>query len=388
MADHGTLLQSDEAARFIEQIQDPVTKSLVNMAFVHLVKTVLLEKRSFPRSDLDMLFLVSAQTDFFSEHEVIARTLEGERVGAWFDDETLNRQRPMPGLQGEPLDTGRALAQVAEQYRSDGYRVVVRPAAQDVPAFAAGHEVDFIAYKDGEKVLVEVKVSREDLRDDAEAMRMAELVKDQPGWRFDLVVLNPDAPTYKVSADAAEPSVESIEQSLAHAEKMSAAGELQLSCVLSWAALEAAMRQAARAVGVVATNAAPPFLLRALYAQGLLHKNEFHQLSEAMKVRNALVHGMVVPSLSPAIPEGLVRVAKRLLSENGKKVRSYTVVVERCPDTGVYVGYVPGFPGAHSQGETLDELRKNMHEVLTMLMADGEPTLEAEFVGTQTVEVK
>jgi hypothetical protein len=88
MAEHGTLLHCDEAARFIEQIADPVTKSLVNMAFVHLVKKVHLEKRVFPKSDLDMLFLVTALKDFFAEHDVIARTLDGEKVGAWFEEPT------------------------------------------------------------------------------------------------------------------------------------------------------------------------------------------------------------------------------------------------------------------------------------------------------------
>jgi predicted RNase H-like HicB family nuclease len=68
-------------------------------------------------------------------------------------------------------------------------------------------------------------------------------------------------------------------------------------------------------------------------------------------------------------------------------MRSYTAVVERCPDTGLYVGYVPGFPGAHSQGETLDELRQNLQEVIAMLLEDGEPVLEAEFIGTQSVRV-
>jgi predicted RNase H-like HicB family nuclease len=53
-------------------------------------------------------------------------------------------------------------------------------------------------------------------------------------------------------------------------------------------------------------------------------------------------------------------------------MRIYTYVVEKCPDTGLYVGYVPGFPGAHSQGETLDELRDNMQEVIGMLLEDGE----------------
>jgi predicted RNase H-like HicB family nuclease len=65
----------------------------------------------------------------------------------------------------------------------------------------------------------------------------------------------------------------------------------------------------------------------------------------------------------------------------------FTAVVEKCPSTGLYVGYIPGFPGAHSQGETLDELRQNLREVIEMLLEDGAPTLETEFVGTQTIQV-
>ena len=68
-------------------------------------------------------------------------------------------------------------------------------------------------------------------------------------------------------------------------------------------------------------------------------------------------------------------------------MRTFTAVVERCPNTGLYVGYVPGFPGAHSQGETLDELNRNLKEVIEMLLEDGNPRLDAEFVGTQTIAV-
>ena len=68
-------------------------------------------------------------------------------------------------------------------------------------------------------------------------------------------------------------------------------------------------------------------------------------------------------------------------------MRAYNYVVEKCSNTGLYVGYVPGFPGAHSQGGTLDELRTNMQEVVEMLLEDGEPELEAEFVGTEIVKV-
>jgi len=68
-------------------------------------------------------------------------------------------------------------------------------------------------------------------------------------------------------------------------------------------------------------------------------------------------------------------------------MRTYNYIVEKCSDSGMFIGYVPGFPGAHSQGETLDELRHNMREVVSMLLEDGEPKLEAEFVGTETVKV-
>lgn len=68
-------------------------------------------------------------------------------------------------------------------------------------------------------------------------------------------------------------------------------------------------------------------------------------------------------------------------------MKDYTAVIEKCPDTGLYVGYIPGFVGAHSQGETIDELIVNLREVLAMLLEDGEPTLDAEFVGTQHIVV-
>ncbi|HEU5124643.1 MAG TPA: type II toxin-antitoxin system HicB family antitoxin [Verrucomicrobiae bacterium] len=68
-------------------------------------------------------------------------------------------------------------------------------------------------------------------------------------------------------------------------------------------------------------------------------------------------------------------------------MKSFTAVVERDPETGLLVGYVPGFPGAHSQAESLDELNANLREVISMLLEDGEPKLEAEFIGTQNVAV-
>ncbi len=66
---------------------------------------------------------------------------------------------------------------------------------------------------------------------------------------------------------------------------------------------------------------------------------------------------------------------------------TFTAVIEKCPDTNFYIGHIPGFPGAHSQGETIEELNRNLKEVIEMILEDGVPRLESEFVGTQTVVV-
>lgn len=68
-------------------------------------------------------------------------------------------------------------------------------------------------------------------------------------------------------------------------------------------------------------------------------------------------------------------------------MRTYTVVIERDADAGLLVGHLPGWPGAHSQGATIEELRQNLREVVEMLLEDGEPRLQAEFVGTETLKV-
>jgi predicted RNase H-like HicB family nuclease len=68
-------------------------------------------------------------------------------------------------------------------------------------------------------------------------------------------------------------------------------------------------------------------------------------------------------------------------------MRSFPAVVERCPDTGLFVGHVPGFAGAHTQAASLDELQENLREVIALLLEEGEPTLSSELVGIVQVQV-
>ncbi|WP_373693618.1 type II toxin-antitoxin system HicB family antitoxin [Limnofasciculus baicalensis] len=63
-------------------------------------------------------------------------------------------------------------------------------------------------------------------------------------------------------------------------------------------------------------------------------------------------------------------------------MRTFTAIIERDLDTKLDVGYVPGFPGADSQGENLDELQENLRKVIEMLLEDEDLIFQTEFVGT------
>lgn len=69
--------------------------------------------------------------------------------------------------------------------------------------------------------------------------------------------------------------------------------------------------------------------------------------------------------------------------------RTFTAYVEWDPETTLYVGTIPGIPGAHTQGATLDELQRNLKEVVELCIEEHsfEPNDAPRFVGIQQVEV-
>jgi predicted RNase H-like HicB family nuclease len=70
-------------------------------------------------------------------------------------------------------------------------------------------------------------------------------------------------------------------------------------------------------------------------------------------------------------------------------MKSFTAYIEFDPDTNLYVGSVPGIPGAHTQAETLDELQENLKEVIELCLEEFGTELPdlPRFVGLQQIEV-
>lgn len=71
-----------------------------------------------------------------------------------------------------------------------------------------------------------------------------------------------------------------------------------------------------------------------------------------------------------------------------KVAPAYTAIIEQDTATGYYVAYIPDLPGAHTQAETLEELAKNLQEVVALVLED-EPRQnpESRFIGTQLVTI-
>ena len=72
-------------------------------------------------------------------------------------------------------------------------------------------------------------------------------------------------------------------------------------------------------------------------------------------------------------------------------MKTFTAYIEWDPETKLYVGIVPTVPGAHTQGASLDELHKNLREVLELCLEEAKKAGEIgefpQFFGLQQIEV-
>ena len=66
---------------------------------------------------------------------------------------------------------------------------------------------------------------------------------------------------------------------------------------------------------------------------------------------------------------------------------NFNAIIERDFVTGLLVGSVPGIPGAHTQGETIEEVRANLVEVIELLQSEDALTPESEFIATTALMV-
>ena len=69
---------------------------------------------------------------------------------------------------------------------------------------------------------------------------------------------------------------------------------------------------------------------------------------------------------------------------------SYTAYIEKDLESGMFIGIVPGLPGAHTCANTIDELHIKLKEVILLCleeMSDDEIKELPVFAGISQIEV-
>jgi hypothetical protein len=204
-----------------------------------------------------------------------------------------------------------AIEGIAGRYRDEGFHVIVHPHGDQAPSFLAGFELDMIATRGNEGVVVEVKTNRIDLSNDPNVARLAEVVNAQPGWRLDLVVLEAETQAEKAAHEAGEPSDEQLDLILRTADELADNGYASYACVVAWAGLEAAMRRV-RDEGELHGRTTATELMRTMYSNGILSREQFDRLRESHKIRTQAVHGLVPPRVEPDLVHYLTATARYL----------------------------------------------------------------------------
>jgi hypothetical protein len=206
-----------------------------------------------------------------------------------------------------------AIEKIETRYRDEGYDVIVQPQGNQIPPFLAGFQPDMIVTRGNEGVVVEIKTNRIDLSSDPHITRLAEVVNSEPGWRLDVVILEPQSQFEKAAQEASEPSDEQLAQILKTADELSDKGHASVACVVAWAGLEAAMRRI-RDDAELHGKTAPNELMRALYSNGFLSREQFDKLKDSYKIRTQVVHGLVPLPIDPGLVHYLTATARHLAS--------------------------------------------------------------------------
>jgi REase_AHJR-like len=204
------------------------------------------------------------------------------------------------------------LEQVAQQYRAEGYAVSVCPSPDAVPPFLSGFSVDLLATRGSDRVIVEVKRTRLDLSRDPTVIELGRRVNAEPGWRFDLVILEPTTEFDEALYDATEPTPDQVLSMLATAEELIEKGYLPSACITAWAGLEAAMRKV-QPVSDANDRITTRELLQSLYSDGILTREQFDELRKSSKLRNQVAHGLVPTNLDKASIQVVTGIARDLL---------------------------------------------------------------------------
>jgi hypothetical protein len=199
---------------------------------------------------------------------------------------------------------------VIREYAARGYKIFVEPGPELLPEFLSKFRPDLLAVSDEEKVVVEVMVGRRELSQSDRLEALAERVNNEPGWRFELVVVQPRE---EVLSDQRVSALVTEGQILARK------GIYEGAILLFWAAAEAYLVRIAEDAAIHTSRIdSPAGIVNQLATLGLIERRDYEVLQRMRGLRNSLAHGRMIlgeppdAALLTQFEEVLFRLSRRV----------------------------------------------------------------------------
>ncbi|QDZ38589.1 hypothetical protein FRE64_00690 [Euhalothece natronophila Z-M001] len=204
------------------------------------------------------------------------------------------------------------LLKIAEEYRNQGYEVLMYPSAENLPDFLKNYCPDLVVRRGNEGVVIEVK-SRSSL--DSSSMQylhnLAQTVEKNPGWRFKLVMRNSEEFTYSSQAESSL-QVPEIKSQIEVVKKL-ATDHPASALLYGWSLVEATLRLVAEHEGLTLARVDPPYLMKHLATEGVISRSEYQLLMNVFSLRNAIAHGFKTTQVKQESVYDLIKITEELL---------------------------------------------------------------------------
>ena len=197
--------------------------------------------------------------------------------------------------------------QAEEEYRSRGYEVARQHPLEILPGFVA----DLVARKDDEVIVMEV-ATRASLAVNPRINQLAQALRDKPGWTFELLLVG--EPERLAAPERVRLlSGQEIRQRIADAKEALNAGFCETAFILGWTALEATIQELTAdedTPSADVTNSG--HLLDQAVFLGVISREDYQQLNELLRYRNAVAHGLGADGVDDKLVTALLEKVRQL----------------------------------------------------------------------------
>jgi hypothetical protein len=184
-----------------------------------------------------------------------------------------------------------------------------------------------LALRNAGGVIVSVKRTQSELERDRNVPKYAEVTGNEPGWRYDVVVLGPQSQPEPEKIEAAELTDQDMGLILDEAKKLVDSHLTRPAFIAAWGILETAIRRRIQAEEQSEGDyerswLSPRTSLNEVYSAGGLSRHDYSRLEKLIPVRNAIVHGFSAPEIEPETIQFLIDTTRRLLAESKEIIKT------------------------------------------------------------------